>query len=68
MIVIAKYVRRLNEEAKAHIANALAAQDGGLIDGTQLGRDAAQAAVTNYLGLEDAEPAIDALPAAGEAA
>ena len=57
-IVLSKYVRRLNEEAKAHIAQKLAA--GQVTDGTQLGRDAAQAAVSSYLGLDDAQPAIDA--------
>ena len=53
-ILVSKYIRRLDEEAKAFIESELARADGGTVDGTELGRSAAEAAIRNYLG--DGEP------------
>lgn len=62
MVEIAKYVRRVNEAAKAHIDEALANTEG-TIDGTRLGREAAKAAVTAYIGTAEVHDTIEAGPA-----
>lgn len=52
-IVLMKYARRLDEKAKANIANAIAsAPPGTEINGTQIGRDAAAAAIESLLSSE----------------
>lgn len=51
-IQISRYIRRLNEEAKAHIKQeiARAEHENRTIDGTKLGREAARVAAAAYLG------------------
>lgn len=65
-IQIQKYVRRLSEEAYAHIAKALSEYSDGPIDGTALGREAAQAAFSRYLGSGDVHEPVEALPAGAD--
>lgn len=57
-IQLFKYVRRLDAEAKAHIDNVLATAEG-VVDGTSIGREAAEIAVRNYLGSGDPREAIE---------
>ena len=59
-VAITKFVRRLTDEAYAHIEHGLASHDGGVIDGTRLGRDAAAAALVSYIGPGDPREAIEA--------
>lgn len=60
-VVLSKYQRRFYEASKAHLATALAnAQPGEEIDGTELGREAARAAIAGYLGPAVPHEAIDA--------
>ncbi len=64
-VEVMKIIRRLDEAAKAHVAERLAnATPGELIDGTALGREAAKAALVSYV-IDDTD-AIEAAPAGGE--
>lgn len=52
-VVMMKYVRRLDEKAKAAIADAIAnAEPGAELNGTDIGRDAAAQAVADLIGSE----------------
>ena len=56
-ILVSKFIRRMQEDAKAHISEAISSAGSrgeGVIDGTQIGRKAAETAISNYLG--DSEP------------
>jgi hypothetical protein len=57
-IVVQKYVRRVNEAAKAYIKEALdeAARGEGTIDGTSVGRSAATRAIADWMGIDAAAP------------
>ena len=56
-----KYKRRIYEEAKAHIATAIAdAQPGSELDGSRIGEEAVSRVIAGYLGAADAAPAIEA--------
>lgn len=59
MVQISKYTRRVNEAAKAHIEQALAAETEGTIDGTALGREAAAVAISTYIGSAEVHEAIE---------
>lgn len=59
-LMLGRYARRLYEEAKAHIATAITeAEPGQIIDGTDIGREAARSSIANYLGAASVEPAIE---------
>lgn len=59
--VLEKYKRRIYEDAKAHIARAITeAPAGSIVDGTSVGEEAVSAVVAGYLGVGDAQPAIEA--------
>lgn len=47
-IELMRFMRRIDSEAKAHIDSALATAEG-VVDGTSIGREAARAAIANYL-------------------
>ena len=57
-ILIQKYVRRVNEAAKAYIKEALddAARNGDTVDGTAIGRGAAGRAIADWMGIEAGTP------------
>jgi len=55
-VAMMKFVRRLDEDAKAHIESANPAE---VSDGEQLGREAAAKAIANYLGPAEPHAAID---------
>lgn len=61
-VYVSRFTRRMDEEAKAAIKQALeaAARDGGDIDGLELGREAADRAIAAYISTEEPQPAIDA--------
>lgn len=67
-VFLAKFNRRMYEEAKAHIGEALTeAGPGVVLDGTQVGKDAAARAFDAYLSHEAIEHFDgNALEAAGE--
>lgn len=55
-VLILKYVRRMDEQAKAHIAEAIAnAEPGAELDGTRIGRDAASKAIAALIAPEPFE-------------
>lgn len=58
---VMRYVRRMDEEAKAYVREeiAKATQEGRAIDGTQLGKDAASRAIRSYIGTGEPVPAIE---------
>lgn len=58
---MSKYKRRMYADAKAYIANELAAADPGtVLDGTKIGEEAVERAIAGYLGTSDVQPAIEA--------
>lgn len=60
-VEIMKYVRRLDDAAKAHIAEALAdAEPGAVLDGTAIGFAASRSALAAYLGSGSVHEAIEA--------
>lgn len=60
-IIISKFIRRLDTEAKAHIEGELARLAGADgVDGTEIGRAAARLALGNYLGDGEPREALDA--------
>jgi len=70
-VQIMRFVRRMDEEAKAHIAEAIAAAEvnGDPVDGTAVGEDAAARAIAVYMAEGEPAAAIDgdaqdSLPAA----
>lgn len=67
-VAVSKYIRRMDEQAKADIAGAIeaAAARGDVIDGTAIGEDAAARVVASYIGPGDPQPAIDAAEPADE--
>lgn len=58
-VLVGKFIRRMDSEAKAHIEGRLAELDGE-VDGTAIGREAAEAAIRNYLGDGEPREAIEA--------
>lgn len=52
-VFLAKFQRRMYEEAKAHIAEEISGGAGGVLDGTHVGRTAASRAIAAY---ETGEP------------
>lgn len=59
---IMRYVRRMDELAKGHVKEAIeqATQNGEVVDGTQLGKDAATRAIRAYIGEGEPQAAIEA--------
>lgn len=62
-ILVSKYIRRLDAEAYAFVQSALTELDGE-VDGTEIGRDAARAAIAKYIGHGDVHEVVDARPTA----
>lgn len=60
-VAIMRFVRRMDEQAKAHIADAIAAAEasGDPIDGAEIGEDAASRAIALYIGPGEPEAAVD---------
>lgn len=58
---IMRYVRRLDEQAKAHIADAIAAAEasGEPVDGLEIGRAAADRAIAIYMDAGEPQAAFD---------
>jgi hypothetical protein len=56
-----RFIRRMDEEAKAHIAEAIAKAEatGEPIDGTEIGRDAASRAIAVYMADGEPQAALD---------
>lgn len=72
-VQVMRYVRRMDEQAKAHIAAAIEAAEtaGDPIDGTAIGEDAAARAIGTYMASGEPAAAIDGevqdeLPAAAQ--
>ena len=61
-VQISRFIRRMDEQAKAHIAEALAAAEasGEPIDGLAIGREAAAQAIAVYMDSGEPQAAIDA--------
>lgn len=61
-VQIARFIRRMDEQAKAHIAEALAEAEatGASVDGLALGREAAALAIASYMDTGEPQAAIDA--------
>jgi hypothetical protein len=61
-VQISRFVRRMDEAAKAEIKAALeaAALDGREVDGLAIGREAAAHAIASYIDPGEPQPAIDA--------
>lgn len=59
---IHRFIRRMDEQAKAHIAAAIEAAEsnGGIVDGLTIGREAARSAVATYMDAGEPQAAIDA--------
>lgn len=66
-VQVMRYIRRMDEEAKAHIAEAIAAAEatGGVVDGTAIGKAAAARAISVYMADGEPQPALDSSPPAG---
>ena len=60
-VQIMRFVRRMDEQAKAHIAAAIeqAARDGEAVDGVAIGEDAAARAIASYMEAGEPQAAID---------
>lgn len=71
-VELARYRRRMEELAKAHVKEAIedATTRGESVDGTELGKAAADLAIRAYIGGGEPQPAIDstAVPALDAAA
>lgn len=67
-VQVMRYIRRMDEEAKAHIAEAIAKAEatGADVDGTSIGKDAAARAISVYMADGEPQPAIDASPVADD--
>lgn len=59
---IARFTRRMDEQAKAHIQSAIesAEHEGAVIDGLEIGREAAARSIASYMEIGEPQPAIDA--------
>ncbi len=59
---IHRFIRRMDEQAKAHIAAAIEAAEasGDVVDGLAIGREAAARAVATYMDAGEPQAAIDA--------
>ena len=60
-VEVSRYVRRIDELAKTHIAEAIeeAQAKGDAVDGTELGKVAADRAIRTYIGAGEPQPAIE---------
>ena len=61
-VQIARFTRRMDEQAKANIAAAIesAEREGTVVDGLAIGREAAARAITDYMDAGEPQPALDA--------
>ena len=61
-VAVARFTRRMDEQAKAAIKQAIesAARDGADIDGLALGREAADQAIASYISADEPVPALEA--------
>ena len=61
-VQISRFIRRMDEQAKAHIAAVIeqAEASGDVIDGLEIGREAAARAIGSYMGEGEPQAAIDA--------
>jgi len=61
-VALARFTRRMDEQAKAAIKQAIetASREGAELDGTQLGREAADRAIADYISAGEPTPAIEA--------
>lgn len=62
-VQIMRFIRRMDGEAKAHIAAAIeqAEANGDPIDGLTIGREAAARAIATYMAAGEPQAAIDAV-------
>ncbi len=60
-LVLAKYARRMLDQGKAYITDAIAQEnkEGKEVDGTEIGRTAATRVKTEYFAANTPEPAIE---------
>lgn len=61
-IHIARFIRRMDEQAKAYIQSAIesAESEGAVVDGLEIGREAAARAIASYMDSGEPQAAIDA--------
>ena len=60
-VQISRFIRRMDEQAKAHIAAAIESAEatGDVVDGLAIGREAAARAIASYMDTGEPQPAID---------
>jgi hypothetical protein len=58
-IFLQKFQRRMYEEAKAHIAEQISSGNGGVLDGTEIGRDSAIRAIGAYIEADGPREPVD---------
>ena len=61
-VQIMRFIRRMDEQAKAHISEAIEAAElsGEPVDGLSIGREAAARAIASYMDAGEPQAAIDA--------